>query len=46
MESQVVEQNNDDGALVLSVTYSTPLQPINVSQEAREAFLRACEATS
>jgi hypothetical protein len=43
MESAVIEQNNDDGALILSVTYSTPLQPLNVSPDAREAFLRAQE---
>ena len=46
MESQVVEQNNEDGAIILSISHYTPLQPLNVSQEAREAFLRACEATS
>ena len=46
MESQVVEQNNEDGAIILSISHYTPREPINVSQEAREAFLRACEATS
>ena len=46
MESAVIEQNNEDGALILSVTYYTPQEPLNVSQEAREAFLRACEETS
>ena len=41
MESTVIEQNNEDGAIILSISHYTPLQPTNVSQEAREAFLRA-----
>ena len=43
MESAVIEQNNDDRVLEVIVSHYTPLQPINVSQEAREAFLRAQE---
>ena len=43
MESAVIEQNNEDGALIVTVSHYTPAQPLNVSQDAREAFLRAQE---
>ena len=43
MESAVIEQNNDDGVLSVTVSHYTPLQPLNISQDAREAFLRAHE---
>ena len=43
MESAVIEQNNEDDALIVAVSHYTPAQPINVSQDAREAFLRAQE---